>query len=107
MGFTLPSAGVTPAPSINRKMAKTPFCSQVFCVIQFFVSFRAKAAVAKNPGSSLPPASKLPATTSPAAGNTPNKFEQGRSPASFFLSLGAGVTPAEGRMKPTVGFILI
>ncbi len=29
VGFTLPSAGVIPAPSINRKMARTPFCSQV------------------------------------------------------------------------------
>src|SRR6266851_8563009 len=29
VGFTLPSAGVTPAPSTNRKMARTPFCSQV------------------------------------------------------------------------------
>jgi hypothetical protein len=47
MGFTLPSAGVTPAPSANRKMARTPFCSQVL----FPVSFRAKVGVAKNPGS--------------------------------------------------------
>ena len=29
MGFTLPSAGVTPAPSTNREMARTPFRSQV------------------------------------------------------------------------------
>jgi hypothetical protein len=29
VGFTLPSAGVTPAPSTNRKMARTPFCSRV------------------------------------------------------------------------------
>ena len=43
VGFTLPSAGVTPAPSINREMARTPFRSQVLpCVIQ---------SEAKNPGS--------------------------------------------------------
>ncbi len=29
VGSTPPSAGVTPAPSTNRKMARTPFCSQV------------------------------------------------------------------------------
>jgi len=29
VGFTLPSAGLSPAPSDNRKMARTPFCSQV------------------------------------------------------------------------------
>ncbi len=29
LGFTLPWAGVTPAPSTSRKTAKTPFCSQV------------------------------------------------------------------------------
>jgi hypothetical protein len=29
VGSTPPSAGVTPAPGINRKMARTPFCSQV------------------------------------------------------------------------------
>jgi hypothetical protein len=29
VGFTLPSAGVTPALSTNRKMARTPFCSEV------------------------------------------------------------------------------
>jgi hypothetical protein len=29
VGFMLPWAGVTPAPSINRKMARTPFCSEV------------------------------------------------------------------------------
>jgi hypothetical protein len=29
VGFTLPWAGVTPAPGTNRKMARTPFCSQV------------------------------------------------------------------------------
>ena len=29
VGFTLPWAGVTPAPSTNRKMARTPFCSRV------------------------------------------------------------------------------
>jgi hypothetical protein len=28
------------------------------------------------------------------------------SPASFFLILGAGVTPAQGSVKPTVGFTL-
>jgi hypothetical protein len=28
LGFMLPWAGVTPAPGINRKMARTPFCSQ-------------------------------------------------------------------------------
>ena len=29
------------------------------------------------------------------------------SPFCYFLTLGAGVTPAEGSMKPTAGFILI
>ena len=29
VGFTLPSAGLSPAPSENRKMARTPFCSEV------------------------------------------------------------------------------
>jgi len=29
VGSTPPSAGVTPAPSDNRKMARTPFCSKV------------------------------------------------------------------------------
>ena len=32
-------------------------------------------------------------------------FKQGRSPASFFFIIsGAGVTPAEGSVKPTAGF---
>jgi hypothetical protein len=35
VGFTLPWAGVTPAPSINRKIAKTPFCSQVLFHVAF------------------------------------------------------------------------
>jgi hypothetical protein len=29
VGFTLPSAGVTPAPSENREMSRTTFHSQV------------------------------------------------------------------------------
>src|ERR1700684_430531 len=51
VGFILPSAGVTPAPSTNRKMARTPFCSQVL----FPVSFRPCViqSEAKNPGSFL------------------------------------------------------
>src|SRR5579863_10690209 len=28
-GFHTSGAGVTPAPSVNRKMARTPFCSNV------------------------------------------------------------------------------
>ena len=43
VGFTLPSAGVTPAPRINRKMARTPFCSQVILgralILSLLVSF--------------------------------------------------------------------
>jgi hypothetical protein len=34
VGFMLPSAGLSPAPSEKRKMARTPFCSQVL----FFLS---------------------------------------------------------------------
>jgi hypothetical protein len=35
VGFMLPSAGVTPAPSTNRKMARTPFCSEVLFPVSF------------------------------------------------------------------------
>jgi hypothetical protein len=37
VGFTLPSAGVTlhPVKSTNRKMARTPFCSQVLFPVSF------------------------------------------------------------------------
>jgi hypothetical protein len=48
MGFTLPSAGVTPAPSTNRKMARTPFCSQVLFPVSFFSCVIQSEA--KNPG---------------------------------------------------------
>jgi len=39
VGFMLPSAGVTPAPSTNRKMARTPFCSQILSsdLLAFFL----------------------------------------------------------------------
>src|SRR6202040_1538561 len=51
VGFTLPSAGVTPAPSINRKMARTPFCSQGL----FPVSFRPCVIVERSEESRLFP----------------------------------------------------
>jgi hypothetical protein len=36
-GFTLPWAGVTPAPSVSRKMARTPFCSEVLFLGALFL----------------------------------------------------------------------
>ena len=61
----------------------------------------------KNPGSSQPRPSKLLATTSPAAGQIPQLVLTGTKSRIFLFSLGAGVTPAEGSLKPTAGFILI
>jgi hypothetical protein len=72
VGFTLPSAGLSPAPSDgNRKMAKTPFRSQVLfsrvnqllCQLQrFFVSSRATP---RDPGSFSTPADAPPTTDQP------------------------------------------
>ena len=37
VGFKLPWAGVTPAPSTNRTMARTPLCSQILFRVAFFL----------------------------------------------------------------------
>src|ERR1700678_4043476 len=71
MGFKLPSAGVTPAPSEKREMLRTTFRSQVLC----------------KPASDFPPTNFLTGTKS----------------RIFFLSLGAGLSPAEGGVEPTAG----
>src|ERR1700722_14471583 len=71
VGFMLPSAGVTPAPSTNRKMARTPFCSQVLFLCD------------SNPGSYLPIPTELLATASPAAEKIPQLVRTGTKSRIF------------------------
>ena len=60
-----------------------------------------------DPDSSLHRPRKQLATKSPAAGRIPRQVRTGTKSRIFVLILGAGVTPAEGSMKPTAGFIKI
>ena len=90
MGSTPPSAGVTPAPSINRKMARPPFCSGFFFLCHSVpVSFRAKVAVAKNPD----PASDVRGGIRKVVLNIPR----------FSLFTGCRASPAQGGVEPTAG----
>ena len=105
VGFMLPSAGVTPAPSEKRKMARTPFCSRVLfpvaCVLCHPepVRLRSGQAPPRDPGSFSTPADAPPTTGQPQcvtlefpsgvcviqSPSTPLRTGSAKNPGSFFV----------------------